>query len=164
MTTLAQLKKHTKQSGFHDCLLKHGFEIGPQGLFYYQWRDELLDLVQFWIKTSGDCVEVNVCTTISEIIERSDYDMSVFPNGYSKVAGNPTALNLSKGGIELFGDTWWIRTEDEIESTLIELKGMIEPVLLPWFYTIISRKDIYNSLWINYREGPAADWLRETLL
>ena len=164
MTTLAQLKRKVKQSNFHREILDKGFSLGPQGFFYYRWRGEFLDLIQFWIKTNGTRVEVHVCTVVSEMIERKGYNMVNFPVGYSKIASNPTAQRLTKDGIKLLGKRWCIGTDDEINDMLSELSKSIELYLIPWFEGINSRKDIYNSIWANSREGPAANWLRETLL
>lgn len=151
MATQMQLKKYANQSGFVDHMGTLGFTLGPDSFWFFRRRGELIDLVAFWIKSSGNWVKIPVACLVGEIA--LGYDMNRFPKGFLKSAPMITDAYISKGGVEIAGQAWRISNDEFIAKMFDELLSIMTSQVDTWFRSIDSREKIYTSMSERMRES-----------
>jgi hypothetical protein len=139
-----------------------GFDLGPDGFWFYRWRGDFLDVIQFWRVSNGNAFRVPISTWIKGM-DDSGYDFANFPKGFIKDRENPSGKQLGKEGVSNTYYDWW--TTDE-EKTLESLNGILAGVsafAVPWFDSIVDKKSLFESLPFRLREGQFGEHWRSKI-
>lgn len=152
MTTLTELRKYAKSTGFESEMQEYNFIMGPSGLWFYRLRGDYIDFFEFWISSSKNWVTVPVTCLKKSII--SHCDMSVFPKGFN--VGIPIYTDSyinEEYGVEIGGEAWKIKTEQDIKNTFSEITNLFEKSVNKYFNNINTDTKLYDSLSLNIKES-----------
>jgi len=129
--TLAEIKSTVKKSdiGFIGDLEGLGFVVGPAGFWFYREREELIDVIDVWRKSSGKWIgkwiEVPVITYHRKIVEKKKgYDFSNFPKKFHNL-GKPADYCIAKDGIN-YPCSWRVGDNAEIENSFKQIAAVIK--------------------------------------
>jgi hypothetical protein len=163
MTTKQSLRKLAQSSGFTIDMLKLGFSIGPSGLWFYRLRDDYIDFFEFWIKSSGNFATVPVTCLKIDLIDHCN--MKEFPKGFTQ--GIPIwgdAFINDEYGIEIGGDPWSIKSEDDVLKTFKGITFLFYTGVNEYFTNIDSDRKLYESLSVRAKETQDGSKIKLKLL
>ena len=130
MATKAQIKKKAIKLGVVEKLEKQGFILGPDNLWFYRQRGELIDTIDFWLNSSKKFIKVPVSTWVKEVVYFAD--MQEFPKGFIKYASNISGMYLSDEKVD-YSASFSVQTEKDIEEFLQLLVKNTSKYAIPWF-------------------------------
>lgn len=147
--TIADFKRRLKDTRLVDGMKGIGFSVGPDFLFFYRLRGEFIDLINLQPLAGGNGLRIHVSVYLPSILP--NYDMTKFPKGLGSACGNISYLYLTTNGIAYGGNHWKTKTDDIFQDSVNGILAKVESELIPWFDSIETKKDLYNSIHENVR-------------
>jgi len=161
MTTASELKKYGIEFGFIKKLEMAGFQLGD-GFWFYRKRPPFIDLVLFWISTTKKFTTIPIICMKEDLIDHCD--MSNFPKNFTLDIPFLSERFLNDEGVEIGGDSWNIKSRDEIKSTFQDLEKLICKEANTWFESIDSDHALYESYSQNMQESEQGQRMKKLLI
>jgi len=114
MPTIAQLKKEVKKLSFVSEIESRGFSLGPNGFWFYRSRNEILDIIDIYVASSGNWASIRVSPFIKKNLNHCD--MSLFPKGFMKGLSDPYVKYKTEEGVEHPWHKWPVKDEVSIKE------------------------------------------------
>lgn len=162
MTTIAQLRKIAKTSGFETEMKAIGFSMGPSGLWFYRERNGYIDFFEFWPSSTSNYVRIPVTILKRSIVKHCD--MSTFPKGFNKQIPIYTDSGIDENdGVQIGMSSWSIKRDSDVLKMFSDLVNLFKNSVNTYFLNIDNDKKLYDSISIRCKESQTGIDLKNAL-
>ncbi len=167
MTTIKKLRTKAIDLEFDKYMEVLGFTLGPDEFWFYRWRGSILDVIDFWVGSSGKFVKVPIlcCNEkIFSIYKDWQPDFSVFPSNFTHGLALFSDRYINQEyGVEIGADPWSIQSDQDIIRMFSELEIQIKENADPWFKQFIDNATLYESFSIRCQKSEFGQKVKKLL-
>jgi hypothetical protein len=156
------LLRLARDKGFVRAVEGLGFLTADKQLLFYRRRGELIDVIQFWLKSSGNWVEVYADVFIEKLLPK--VDTNGFPKCLDSLETSLSNMGLSEDGVESYPESWKVKSDDDVQETFDGLFDLIKTELMAWFDSIATLDKVYEILPENIKNGSKSSFYKKILL
>jgi len=131
-------------------------------LWFYRERSPFIDVILFWISSTGNFVTLPVECLKRELIDHCNMDD--FPEDFDSNIPFMSERFVSDEGVEIGGTPWKVKDEASSRESFEELFGVISTEVDKWFKVITTDESLYYSYSINMQEKPRGAAMKAKLL
>ena len=157
MSIARKFLKNMKATGFHETMENYGFSLAADYPFFYRLRGELVDCIILQPLAAGKGMRVHVSVVKMDMYP--NYDVSVFPKGFTSHHLNITEKFINEEGISYYSGHWDTSGVGRFEKTFSAMSELLETEVLPWFDEIDTDKKVYESIFEDFKDDGEFDYL-----